>query len=231
MENGSEHPLANAIVNEAKKHDLRLAKLEDFESRTGKGVSGLVNGKTVSLGNQTFMSELNIETDALKEDVQNLRLDGNTVMYVAIEKQLAGIVAVADPIKEETPGAIRALHELGLKIIMATGDNSITAKSVADRLGIDIIHADVLPQDKKLIIEDLQSGGIKVAMAGDGVNDAPALAQADVGIAMSSGADVAVESAGITLMKGDLGGVVRARHLATATMTNIKQNLSFCICL
>ncbi len=227
LEESSEHPLANAILQGARKRQISLEKVQQFEAKTGKGVLGQIREKNIYLGNKALLSDLNISTESSSEYVRQLRSTGNTVMYVAVDDTFAGIIAVADPIKEETESAIQALHQMGLKVIMATGDNKVTAQSVADKLGIDLVYADVLPEDKKTIIEDLQANGCKVAMAGDGINDAPALAQADVGIAMSSGADVAVESAGITLMKGDLRGVVRARHLATSTMRNIRQNLFF----
>ena len=227
LEEGSEHPLANAITNGAKEKNLSIGTLENFEALTGRGVVGKIDGKSVSLGNQKLMADLNILSDEVIKEVDRQRSSGNTVMYMAVENVLAGIISVADPIKSETPSAIAALHAMDLKIVMATGDNKITAQYVADQLKLDEVYSDVLPEDKKHLIEILQAQGIKVAMAGDGVNDAPALAQADVGIAMSSGADVAVESAGITLMNGDLRGVVRARKLALSTMSNIRQNLFF----
>ena len=227
LERGSEHPLAEAIVAGAKDRGLSLGTVEDFEAVTGKGVHGTVGGRKVALGNAAMMSGLGLATDEAEADADTLRADGKTAMFVAVDGALAGIVAVADPIKETTAAAIRDLHILGLKIIMATGDNERTAQAVAGKLGIDEVRAGVLPEDKQKLVEELRAKGASVAMAGDGVNDAPALAAADVGIAMSTGADVAVESAGITLMRGDLVGLVRARKLAVATLRNIKQNLFF----
>jgi P-type Cu+ transporter len=227
LERGSEHPLAEAIIEGARIRGLEPGRADEFEAVTGKGVRGVVDGRNVALGNRAMMDELGIATDAADESADALRAEGKTAMYVAVDGQLAGIVAVADPIKESTAGAIRDLHALGLTIIMATGDNQRTAEAVARRLGIDEVRAGVLPEDKKILVEELRSKGAHVAMAGDGVNDAPALAAADVGIAMSTGADVAVESAGITLMRGDLVGLVRARKLAKATLRNIRQNLFF----
>ena len=227
LERGSEHPLAEAIVAGAKDRGLRLEATDEFEAVTGKGVHGTVTGRKVALGNMAMMAELGLATDDAETQADTLRADGKTAMFVAVDGTLAGIVAVADPIKETTEAAIRDLHALGLTIIMATGDNRRTAEAVASRLGIDEVRAGVLPEDKQKLIEELRARGKSVAMAGDGVNDAPALAAADVGIAMSTGADVAVESAGITLMRGDLAGLVRARKLAVATLRNIKQNLFF----
>ena len=229
LERGSEHPLAEAIVAGAQDRGLALSDADDFEAITGKGVKGTVNGRTVALGNKALLEDLGLAGGELVEKANALRDEGQTVMFVAIDGALAGIVSVADPVKETTPDALKALHALGLRIIMATGDNERTAKAVAARLGIDEIRADVLPEDKARIIRELQEDGAKVAMAGDGVNDAPALAQADVGIAMGTGADVAIESAGITLVKGNLDGIVRARRLAQATMGNIRQNLFFAL--
>ena len=227
LEKGSEHPLAEAIVAGAEERGVKVVEASDFESVTGKGVSGTVSGKAVALGNQAMMDDLKADTGALASEADTLRGEGKTAMFVAVGGKLAGIVAVADPVKQTTAEAIRALHERGLKIIMATGDNARTAQAVARTLGIDEVRADVLPEGKKALVDELQAAGAKVAMAGDGVNDAPALAAADVGIAMGTGADVAVESAGITLVKGDLNGIVRARTLAQATIGNIKQNLFF----
>ncbi|KHQ52010.1 heavy metal translocating P-type ATPase [Mameliella alba] len=227
LERGSEHPLAEAIVEGARDRGLAPGRAEAFDAVTGKGVRGTVEGKSVALGNRGMMAHLGIATDEAETRADALRTEGKTAMHVAVDGRLAGIVAVADPIKESTEGAIRDLHALGLRIIMATGDNQRTAEAVARKLGIDEVRAGVLPEDKKTLVEDLHRKGALVAMAGDGVNDAPALAAADVGIAMSTGADVAVESAGITLMRGDLVGLVRARKLATATLTNIRQNLLF----
>jgi len=229
LERGSEHPLAEAIVSGAEERGIEFAKAENFEAVTGKGVKGIIDGKQVALGNAKLAADLGLDGDALSATADSRRDQGETVMFVILGNEIAGLIAVADPVKETTVGAIKALHAEGFRIVMATGDNERTAKAVAGRLGIDEIRADVLPEDKARIIKDLQDQGRKVAMAGDGVNDAPALAQADVGIAMGTGADVAIESAGFTLVKGDLNGIVRARRLARATMRNIKQNLFFAL--
>ncbi|NVK97831.1 MAG: copper-translocating P-type ATPase [Ruegeria pomeroyi] len=229
LEKGSEHPLAEAIVAGAEERGVALGTATDFEAVTGKGVTGTVDGKAVALGNRKLVEDLGLDAGNLAETANTRRDEGETVMFVVVEGALAGLVAVSDPVKETTPAALKALHELGFRIIMATGDNERTAKAVAARLGIDEIRADVLPEDKARIVRELQAEGRKVAMAGDGVNDAPALAQADVGIAMGTGADVAIESAGITLVKGNLDGIVRARRLARATMRNIRQNLFFAL--
>ncbi|MDA7429211.1 copper-translocating P-type ATPase [Primorskyibacter aestuariivivens] len=229
LEKGSEHPLAEAIVEGAEERGVAMGKASDFEAVTGKGVKGTVDGKSVALGNRKLIEDLGLRPGPLTEVANARRDEGETVMFVVVENALAGLVSVSDPVKETTPAALKALHELGFRIIMATGDNERTAKAVAARLGIDEIRADVLPEDKVTIIKELQANGAKVAMAGDGVNDAPALAQADVGIAMGTGADVAIESAGITLVKGNLDGIVRARRLARATMRNIRQNLFFAL--
>ena len=225
LERGSEHPLAEAIVAGAEDRGVALSRAEGFEAVTGKGVKGLVEGKTVALGNARLLADLGLGGGDAGEMANRRRDRGETVMFVVVEGRLAGLVSVADPVKETTPQALKALHAEGLRIVMVTGDNERTAKAVASRLGIDEIRADVLPEDKARIIKELQAAGATVAMAGDGVNDAPALAQADVGIAMGTGADVAIESAGFTLVKGDLNGIVRARRLAHATMRNIRQNL------
>ena len=227
LEKGSEHPLAEAILNGAGKRGLTIGKADDFEAVTGKGVKGKIAGQSVALGNQAMMRDISIDVISVEKQANELRAAGKTAMFIAADGELAGIVAVADPIKASTAAAIETLHEAGLTIIMATGDNERTAMAVAGQLGIDEVRAGVLPEDKKALIDDLHSRGHKVAMAGDGVNDAPALAAADVGIAMGTGADVAVESAGITLLKGDLMGIVRARKLAQTTLRNIKQNLFF----
>ncbi|WP_347313589.1 copper-transporting P-type ATPase [Defluviimonas sp. SAOS-178_SWC] len=229
LERGSEHPLAEAIVRGAEDTGIEMTEARDFEAVTGKGVKGKVDGKPVALGNLKLVQEMGLEAAALAEKANLRRDEGETVMFVVVNGHIAGLVSVADPVKETTPAALKALHDLGFRIIMATGDNERTAKAVAGRLGIDEIRADVLPEDKARIIKELQDGGAKVAMAGDGVNDAPALAQADVGIAMGTGADVAIESAGFTLVKGNLDGIVRARKLARATMRNIRQNLFFAL--
>ena len=227
LERGSEHPLAEAIVEGARERGLSPADATGFEAVTGKGVKGQVNGHDVALGNPAMMIEIGVDHSLADNAANDLRAEGKTAMFVAVNGRFAGIVAVADPIKETTAGAIRDLHRLGLRVIMATGDNQKTAEAVAKKLGIDEVHAGVLPEDKKALVESLRRDGAKIAMAGDGVNDAPALAAADVGIAMGTGADVAVESAGITLLGGDLVGIVRARKLAKATVRNIKQNLFF----
>ncbi|MBZ9798891.1 heavy metal translocating P-type ATPase [Mesorhizobium sp. ES1-4] len=228
LEKGSEHPLAEAIVDGAGQRGVTIAEASSFEAVTGKGVSGTVSKKKVALGNAAMMADLTIDVSTMMAGVEALQGDGKTAMFVAVDGKLAGIVAVADPVKATTTEAIKALHDSGLKIIMATGDNERTARAIAGRLGIDEVRAGLLPEQKAALVDELRgSGAGGVAMAGDGVNDAPALAAADVGIAMGTGADVAVESAGITLVKGDLNGIVRARTLARATIRNIRQNLFF----
>jgi Cu+-exporting ATPase len=227
LEMGSEHPLADAIVSGARERGQIPARASDFEAVTGKGVKGRVDDEDAALGNPAMMESLGIDTGKAEDTADALRTEGKTAMFIAIGGKLVGIVAVADPIKDTTEGAIRDLHAQGLRVIMATGDNQRTAEAVAAKLGIDDVRAGVLPEDKKALVDELHDKGARVAMAGDGVNDAPALAAADVGIAMGSGADVAVESAGITLLSGDLTGIVRARKLALATLRNIKQNLFF----
>jgi Cu+-exporting ATPase len=227
LERASEHPLAAAIVNGAQEKGLVLTSVEAFRSITGKGVTGTVEGRVVTLGNLKLFEELNIPADDLPARAEVLRGDGQTVMLLAIDGKAAGLIGVADPVKASTPEAIRALHEEGIQVIMLTGDNLITAQAVASKLGIDRIEAEVLPEQKASIVKELQAQGRIVAMAGDGINDAPALAQAQVGIAMGTGTDVAMESAGITLIKGDLTGIVRAVRLSRATMKNIRQNLFF----
>ncbi|MDD4617279.1 MAG: copper-translocating P-type ATPase [Alphaproteobacteria bacterium] len=227
LERGSEHPLAEAIMHGAIEKKLNLSKAKDFQSLSGKGVTGIVEGKKVALGNRMLMRTLGIAPESLEGLAQPLRAQGQTAMLFAIDEQPAGIVVVADPIKETAPEAIRLLKEQGLRILMLTGDNRATAQSVAKKLGIDEIEAEVLPAQKSEVIQALQKKGRKVAMAGDGVNDAPALAAAEVGIAMGNGTDIAMESAGITLIKGDLIGIVRARRLSHNVMHNIRQNLFF----
>ncbi|TNF21218.1 MAG: copper-translocating P-type ATPase [Rhodobacteraceae bacterium] len=229
LERGSEHPLAEAIVRGAEERGVTMSELQDFEAVTGKGVKGTVDGKPVALGNLAMITDLGLEPGDLTATANARRDEGETVMFVVLGDEIAGLVSVTDPVKETTPAAIKALHDLGFRVIMATGDNARTARAIGARLGIDEIKADVLPEDKARIIRELQEAGRSVAMAGDGVNDAPALAQADVGIAMGTGADVAIESASITLVKGDLDGIVRARRLARATMRNIRQNLFFAL--
>lgn len=227
LEAGSEHPLAEAIVEDIKSKGIESASVTDFQSTTGKGVHGKSSNRSISIGNAAMMDLAGVAHEAVHVQAETLRAQGKTAMYVSIDGTLAGLIAVADPIKATTPDAIRALHEAGLKVIMATGDNETTARAIADQLNIDEVRAGVLPEDKKALIDKLHQAGHRVAMAGDGVNDAPALAAAEVGIAMGTGADVAVESASITLLKGDLVGIVGARNLSGATLRNIKQNLFF----
>ena len=227
LERSSEHPLADAIVRSANERGFALAKVENFDQPVGKGVTGSVDGRKLVAGNRTIMTDAGIDTSSLDQAADDLRREGATAIFVAIDGKPAGILAIADPIKATTPAAIAALKAAGVHIVMLTGVNATTAKAVAQKLGITDIEADVLPQDKSKIVERFRQQGRIVAMAGDGVNDAPALAAADVGIAMGTGTDVAMESAGVTLLKGDLNGIVRARHLSAATMANIRQNLFF----
>jgi Cu+-exporting ATPase len=227
VERSSEHPLADAIVRAAKERNLDLINVAEFDSPTGKGVTGKIDGKSVLLGNAKFMASSGIDTQSLEKQAEQLRGDGATVINIAVDGKLAGILAIADPVKASTPDALKALAAEGIKVIMLTGDNRTTANAVAKRLGISEVEAEVLPDQKSAVVTKLQKAGRIVAMAGDGVNDAPALAAADVGIAMGTGTDVAMESAGVTLLKGDLGGIVRARRLSEATMANIRQNLFF----
>jgi P-type Cu+ transporter len=227
VERGSQHPLGAAIVRAAGERKLDLAEVTDFDAPIGKGVTGVATGKKIVIGNRRIMTEASMTTALLDAEAETLRRDGGTAIYVAIDGKLAGVIAVADPIKASSLGAIAALKAAGLRVVMLTGDNATTAKAVADKLGITEVESDVLPDQKSKIIERLRAEGRVVAMAGDGVNDAPALAAADVGIAMGTGTDVAMESAGITLVKGDLNGIVRARRLSAATMSNIRQNLVF----
>lgn len=227
LERASEHPLAAAIVSGAEQRGVALVKTESFHSVTGKGVTGTVNGHSVALGNRALLEELSINTYGLAERAESHRAEGQTVMFIVVDGKAAGILGVADPIKESTPDAIRQLHEQRIRIVMLTGDSRTTAEAVARRLGIDEVVAEVLPDQKAEIVKRFQGEGRKVAMAGDGINDAPALAQADAGIAMGTGTDVAMQSAGVTLVKGDLRGIVRAIRLSRATMKNIKQNLFF----
>ena len=227
VERASEHPLADAIVQAAKARNLALSKVEAFDSPTGKGATGKVDGKTVLLGNSNFLKSVGNDTGPLDEQAERLREDGATVINIAVDGGLAGLFAIADPIKPSTPDALKALAADGIKVIMLTGDNRTTANAVARKLGIGDVEAEVLPDQKIAVVNKLQKAERIAAMAGDGVNDAPALAAADVGIAMGTGTDVAMESAGITLLKGDLNGIVRARRLSQATMRNIRQNLFF----
>jgi len=227
VERASEHPLADAIVRAAKERNLDLGKAEEFDSPTGKGATGKVDGKTIVLGNANFLQSLGVDAQSLNDEGERLRGDGATVISIGIDGRLAGLFAIADPVKPSTPGALKALSAEGIKVIMLTGDNRTTANAVARSLGITDVEAEVLPDQKSAVVAKLQKAGRIVAMAGDGVNDAPALAAAEVGIAMGTGTDVAMESAGVTLLKGDLGGIVRARRLSQATMNNIRQNLFF----
>ena len=227
LERGSEHPLAAAITHGAEERRIPLQSTDRFESITGKGVKGFVDGKPVALGNRALMEDLKIDTSALSETAERLRADGQTAMFVGSEGRLIGLVGVADPIKASTPEAIQTLHAEGIRIVMLTGDSQTTARAVAGKLGIDDVIAEVLPDQKVDVVKRLQAEGRFVAMAGDGINDAPALAQAQVGIAMGTGTDVAMESAGVTLVKGDLRAIARARRLSRQTMANIKQNLFF----
>jgi Cu+-exporting ATPase len=227
LERGSEHPLAAAIVSGTQERGVELAGAESFESVTGKGVKGRVDGRSVCLGNRRLLDDLGIDPGEFAGEAEALRKDGQTVMFVTVDGKAAGLLGVADPVKGTTPQAIRALHRKGIRIVMLTGDNRTTADAVAQKLGIDEVVAEVLPDQKVDAVKRFQGEGRIVAMAGDGINDAPALAQAHVGIAMGTGTDVAMESAGVTLVKGDLGGIVRARKLSGATMRNIRQNLFF----
>ena len=227
LERMSQHPLGAAIVAAAEAKGLALLEVENFDAPTGKGVTGVVGGKRMVIGNARIMTDAAVDTKTLDGEADRLREDGATVIFIALDGTLAGILAIADPIKSTTPEALQALKAAALNIVMLTGDNRVTAQAVARKLGITQVEAEVLPEDKSRIVERLKSEGHVVAMAGDGVNDAPALAAADVGIAMGTGTDVAIESAGITLVKGDLTGIVRARRLSQATMGNIRQNLFF----
>jgi len=227
VERGSEHPLAAAIVAAAAERKLELLPVRDFDSPVGKGVTGIIEDKRLVLGNARFLAELNIDTSALSAEAERLRGDGATAIFLAVTGKLAGVIAIADPVKATTPDALRALAAEGIRVVMLTGDNRTTAQAVARRLGIAEVEAEVLPDQKSAIVEKLHRESRVVAMAGDGVNDAPALAAAEVGIAMGTGADVAIESASITLLKGDLTGIVKARTLSLAVMRNIRQNLFF----
>ena len=227
LERASQHPLGAAIVNAAKERNLSLADVQDFDAPVGKGVTGNVEGRRLVIGNARMLNEAGIDVGALAADAQSLRQEGATAMFIAIDGKAAGVIAVADPIKSTTPGAVAALKAEGIRVVMLTGDNATTAMAVAAKLGITEVEAEVLPEDKSEVVKHLRARGRVVAMAGDGVNDAPALAAADVGVAMGTGTDVAMESAGVTLVKGDLNGIVRARRLSAATMSNIRQNLFF----
>ena len=227
VEKASEHPLARAIVAAAEQRRIPIPEVSDFDSPIGQGATGLVDGQFVLLGGAAFLAEHGVDTAALAREADALRRDGASAIYIAIDRALGGVFAIADPIKATTPAALKALHGEGIRIVMLTGDNRTTAEAVARELGIDDVEADVLPDQKAAVVARLRAQGRVVAMAGDGVNDAPALAAADVGIAMGSGTDVAIESAGVTLLRGDLTGIVRARRLSRATMANIRQNLAF----
>ena len=227
LEKGSEHPLAGAIVSGAEDRKIELSKVEAFQSVTGKGVVGRIDGRKVALGNHNLLKDLNVEPGQLLERAEAMRGKGRTVMFVAVDGKAAGMVGVADPVKASTPEAIRMLREDGIRIVMLTGDNRTTAQAVASELGIDEVEAEVLPEHKGEVVKRLRTEGRVVAMAGDGINDAPALAQSHVGIAMGTGTDVAMESAGVTLIKGDLRGIVKSRRLSRGTMRNIRQNLFF----
>ncbi|HHO65501.1 MAG TPA: heavy metal translocating P-type ATPase, partial [Epsilonproteobacteria bacterium] len=227
LERASEHPLAEAVVKEAQQRELPLHQTEAFESVTGEGVKGIVDGLEVAIGNSKMLEHMGIKPETAEAAAKALRQEGQTVMFVAIDGKVSGLLGVTDPVKSTTPEAIRALHKQDIEVVMLTGDNADTAAAVAKKLGIDRVEADVSPSRKAEVIEELQKEGKTVAMAGDGVNDAPALANAHVGIAMGTGTDVAMESAGVTLIKGDLTGIVRAIRLSRATMRNIRQNLFF----
>jgi len=227
IERQSEHPLGAAVIAAAKERKLELGEVSDFGSTTGKGVTGSVEGRKLAVGNRALLESIGADAGDLSTPADELRKEGQTVIFVAVDGKAAGILAIADPVKDSTPEAIRALHAEGLRIVMLTGDTRATAEAVAKRLGIDEVIADVLPDQKVSAIKRLQKEGHIVAMAGDGINDAPALAQAEVGIAMGTGTDVAMESAGVTLVKGDLRGIVRARAISRLTLANIKQNLFF----
>lgn len=227
VERASEHPLADAIMRAAKEKQLTLAQVEQFNSPTGKGATGIIDGRSIVLGNARYLVSIGIDTRALDAEAERMRQDGATVINMAVDGKLAGLFAIADPVKASTPEALKALADEGIKVIMLTGDNRTTAEAVARRLGIAEVEAEVLPDQKSAVVTKLQKAGRSVAMAGDGVNDAPALAAAEVGIAMGTGTDVAMESAGVTLLGGDLTGIVRARRLSQATMSNIRQNLFF----
>jgi Cu+-exporting ATPase len=227
VEKASEHPLALAIVTAAQERKLNLSAVTEFDSPTGKGVVGVIDGRRLALGNAKFLRELGVETNALEQDAERLRHEGATAIFLGVDGKVAAVIAVADPVKPTTADALNALSREGIRVVMLTGDNKTTADAVARRLGITEVEAEVLPDQKSAVVTKLQKEGRSVAMAGDGVNDAPALAAAEVGIAMGTGTDVAIESAGVTLLKGDLTGIVRARRLSQATMRNIRQNLFF----
>jgi Cu+-exporting ATPase len=227
LDQGSEHPLAEAIVRAARERGLVLDKPESFDSVSGIGVRGTVAGRSLALGNTALMEQVGVAVDAMRSEAEALRAEGASVMHLAVDRRLLGILAVADPVKAATPEAVRILKNAGLRIVMATGDGLTTARAVAGRLGIDEVHGEVTPADKLALVERLQREGRVVAMAGDGINDAPALARSDVGIAMGTGTDVAIGSAHVTLVKGDLRGIAHARAISEATVANMRQNLAF----
>jgi Cu+-exporting ATPase len=227
VERASEHPLGAALVAAAEDKKIPIPKVSDFDSPTGKGAKGTVDGKKIVVGNVAFLKSEGIDAAPLAGEAEALRQEGATVIFAGIDHEVKGVIAIADPIKATTPEALKVLRDAGLRIVMLTGDNRTTAEAVAKTLGINEIEADILPERKAEVVKRLQSQGLIVAMAGDGVNDAPALAAADIGIAMGKGTDVAIESAGITLLKGDLLGLAQARRLSQATMGNIRQNLLF----
>jgi Cu+-exporting ATPase len=227
VERASEHPLAAAIVRAAEERGVSTVSVTDFDSPTGKGAVGKVDGKRIVLGNAKFLAELNVDVAALSSQAEELRKEGATAIFMSVDEQIAGVLAIADPVKPSTPEALSELKAEGVRVVMLTGDNWTTAKAVARRLGIEDVEGEVLPEQKSAVVQGHKAAGRVVAMAGDGVNDAPALASADVGIAMGTGMDVAMESAGITLLKGDLTGIVKARRLSRAVMSNIRQNLFF----
>jgi P-type Cu+ transporter len=227
LDQGSEHPLAETIVRAAREKGMTLDRPENFESGSGIGVRGQIAGRQLALGNTTLMQQMSVDVSSLVAQAETLRAEGSSVMHLAADGKLMGLLAVSDPVKQSTPEALAALKAAGLRIVMATGDGLTTAKAVGTRLGIDEVHGEVKPADKLILIERLQKEGHVVAMAGDGINDAPALAQADVGVAMGTGTDVAMNSAQVTLVKGDLRGISIARALSEATVGNMKQNLMF----
>ncbi len=232
IEQNSEHPLSEAIIRKAKENAIDILEVENFKYITGKGVIGEVDTKVIALGNLKLMQDLNINLEDSEQKANDLRENGQTVIFIAINNILAGLISIADPIKSSTKEAIDNLHSLGINVVMLTGgDNEITAKAVAKKLSIKQVYSDVLPEDKLSVIKDLQAQGKIVAMAGDGINDAPALTAANVGIAMGTGTDIAIESAEVTLIKGDLNGIIKAYKLSKGTMKNIRQNLFFCIYL
>lgn len=227
LDQGSEHPLAAAIVKAAREQGLALDRTEAFESATGIGVRGLVAGRRLALGNTALMQAGQVSVEPLAQEADRMRAQGASVMYLSVDGRLAGLLAVADPIKTTTPEALATLRENRIRVVMATGDGVVTARAVAEKLGVDEFHGEVKPADKLELVTRLQRAGHVVAMAGDGINDAPALAKADVGVAMGTGTDVAMSSAQVTLVKGDLRGIARARELSEATVRNMKQNLGF----